>query len=51
MAVGSTPEELAALIKNEIVMYANLVKQIGYQLFHAAGRSSVRQSDGFAGAC
>jgi tripartite-type tricarboxylate transporter receptor subunit TctC len=28
-AVGSTPEELAALIKNETVMYAKLVKQIG----------------------
>jgi len=28
-AVGSTPEELAALIKKEVVMYANLVKQIG----------------------
>jgi tripartite-type tricarboxylate transporter receptor subunit TctC len=28
-AVGSTPEELAALIKKEMVMYANLVKQIG----------------------
>ena len=28
-AVGSTPEELAALIKNEIVMYAKLAKQIG----------------------
>ena len=25
-----TPEELAALIKKEIVLYANLVKQIGY---------------------
>lgn len=30
-AVGSTPEELTALIKKEIVMYANLVKQIGYK--------------------
>jgi tripartite-type tricarboxylate transporter receptor subunit TctC len=30
-AVGSTPEELAALIKNETVMYAKLVKQIGLQ--------------------
>ncbi len=30
-AVGSTPEELSALIKKEIVMYANLVKQIGYK--------------------
>jgi len=30
-AVGSTPEELAALIKSEIEMYAKLVKQIGYQ--------------------
>ena len=28
-AVGSTPEELTALIKKEIVLYANLVKQIG----------------------
>jgi tripartite-type tricarboxylate transporter receptor subunit TctC len=28
-AVGSTPEELTALIKKEVVMYANLVKQIG----------------------
>jgi len=28
-AVGSTPEELAALIKKEVVMYANLVKKIG----------------------
>ncbi len=28
-AVGSTPEELAALIKIETVMYAKLVKQIG----------------------
>jgi tripartite-type tricarboxylate transporter receptor subunit TctC len=28
-AVGSTPEELAALIKREVVMYAKLVKQIG----------------------
>ncbi|MGH8661577.1 MAG: Bug family tripartite tricarboxylate transporter substrate binding protein [Burkholderiales bacterium] len=28
-AVGSTPEELAALIKKETAMYANLVKQIG----------------------
>ena len=30
-AVGSTPEELAALIKKEVVMYANLVKQIGFK--------------------
>lgn len=30
-AVGSTPEELSALIRKEIVMYAKLVKQIGYQ--------------------
>lgn len=30
-AVGNTPEELAALIKKEIVLYANLVKQIGYK--------------------
>ena len=30
-AVGSTPEELAALIKNEVVMYARLVKQIGLE--------------------
>lgn len=28
-AVGSTPEELATLIKNESVMYAKLIKQIG----------------------
>lgn len=28
-AVGSTPEELAALIKNETAMYAKLVKEIG----------------------
>ncbi len=28
-AVGSTPEELAALIRNELVMYGKLVKQIG----------------------
>jgi tripartite-type tricarboxylate transporter receptor subunit TctC len=30
-AVGSTPEELAALIKTELVMYGKLVKQIGLQ--------------------
>jgi len=30
-AVGSSPEELAALIKSEIVMYAKLVKQVGLQ--------------------
>jgi tripartite-type tricarboxylate transporter receptor subunit TctC len=30
-AVGSTPEELNALIRKEIVMYAKLVKQIGFQ--------------------
>lgn len=30
-AVGSTPEELADLIKRETVMYAKLVKQIGYK--------------------
>ena len=30
-AVGSTPEVLAALIKQETVMYAKLVKQIGLQ--------------------
>jgi tripartite-type tricarboxylate transporter receptor subunit TctC len=30
-AVGSTPEELTALIKKEITMYANLVKQIGFK--------------------
>ena len=30
-AVGSTPEELDALIKREMVMYSKLVKQIGYQ--------------------
>ncbi|HET9404899.1 MAG TPA: tripartite tricarboxylate transporter substrate-binding protein, partial [Burkholderiales bacterium] len=28
-SVGSTPEELAALIKKEVVMYGKLVKQIG----------------------
>jgi tripartite-type tricarboxylate transporter receptor subunit TctC len=28
-AVGSTPEELAALINKETVMYAKLVKEIG----------------------
>jgi tripartite-type tricarboxylate transporter receptor subunit TctC len=30
-AVGSTPEELAALIRKETVMYARLVKEIGLQ--------------------
>jgi len=30
-AVGSTPEELSALIKNESAMYAKLVKQIGFK--------------------
>jgi tripartite-type tricarboxylate transporter receptor subunit TctC len=30
-AVGSTPEQLDALIKREMVMYSKLVKQIGYQ--------------------
>lgn len=30
-AIGSTPEELATLIKKEVVMYAKLVKQIGLQ--------------------
>ena len=30
-AVGSTPDEVAALIKKEMVMYAKLVKQIGFQ--------------------
>ena len=30
-AVGNTPEEVSALIKKEIAMYAKLVKQIGYQ--------------------
>ena len=30
-AVGSTPEELEALIRKETVMYAKLVKQIGLQ--------------------
>src|SRR5262249_9160995 len=30
-AVGSTPEELVALIKKEAVMYGKLVKQIGLQ--------------------
>jgi hypothetical protein len=29
--VGSTPEVLAALIKQETAMYAKLVKQIGLQ--------------------
>jgi len=29
--VGSTPQELAALIKKEAVMYAKLVKQIGFK--------------------
>ena len=29
--VGSTPEQLSALIKEEIVMYAKLVKQIGLE--------------------
>ena len=28
-AIGSTPEELAALIKSELVMYGKVVKQIG----------------------
>jgi tripartite-type tricarboxylate transporter receptor subunit TctC len=30
-ATGTSPEELADLIKKEIVIYKNLVKQIGYQ--------------------
>ncbi len=30
-AVGSTPEEVSALIRKEVVMYAKLVKQIGFQ--------------------
>jgi tripartite-type tricarboxylate transporter receptor subunit TctC len=30
-AVGSTPEELSALIKSEISMFAKLVKQIGFK--------------------
>jgi tripartite-type tricarboxylate transporter receptor subunit TctC len=30
-AVGSTPEEFSALIKNEIAMFAKLVKQIGFK--------------------
>ena len=30
-AVGNTPEEVSALIRKEIAMYAKLVKQIGYQ--------------------
>ena len=30
-AVGSTPDEVAALIRKEMVMYAKLVKQIGFQ--------------------
>lgn len=29
--VGSTPEELAALIKKETVICAKLVKQIGFK--------------------
>jgi tripartite-type tricarboxylate transporter receptor subunit TctC len=30
-AVGSTPDELSALIKSEIAMFAKLVKQIGFK--------------------
>ena len=30
-AVGNTPEDVSALIKKEIAMYAKIVKQIGYQ--------------------
>ena len=30
-AVGSTPEEVSALIRKEIAMYAKIVNQIGYQ--------------------
>ena len=30
-AVGSTPDELSALIKKETAMYARVVKQIGFQ--------------------
>ena len=30
-AVGSKPDEVSALIKKEIAMYAKLVKQIGFQ--------------------
>jgi tripartite-type tricarboxylate transporter receptor subunit TctC len=30
-SVGSTPDEVSALIKKEIAMYAKLVKQIGFQ--------------------
>src|SRR5688572_9875724 len=30
-AVGSTPDEVSALIRKETVMYAKIVKQIGYQ--------------------
>ena len=30
-AIGSTPEELATLIKQELVMYGKVVKQIGLQ--------------------
>ncbi len=30
-AVGSSPEEVVALIKNETMMYARLVKQIGFK--------------------
>jgi tripartite-type tricarboxylate transporter receptor subunit TctC len=30
-AVGNTPEEVSALIRKEIAMYAKLVKQIGFQ--------------------
>lgn len=30
-AIGSTPEDMAMLIKNELVLYAKLVKQLGLQ--------------------
>ncbi len=30
-AVGSSPEEVVALIKSETMMYARLVKQIGFK--------------------
>jgi tripartite-type tricarboxylate transporter receptor subunit TctC len=30
-AVGSTPDELSALIKSEIATFAKLVKQIGFK--------------------
>jgi tripartite-type tricarboxylate transporter receptor subunit TctC len=30
-AVGSTPDEVTALMKSEVAMFAKLVKQIGYK--------------------